>query len=86
MTQSIISTTKTKFKVFFDRIRTPHREEAMNRLLERVDEWQSAGCRTILSYKWRHMAERGDSSTIYVEVEIIYRETTTDVSDDNAGN
>ncbi len=76
MTQSVsLSKTRTRFKVFFDRINTPHREEAMNRLLERVDDWQSEGTRTIIAWKWRHMEEPGPPGHVYVEVEIMYRET-----------
>lgn len=77
MTQSVSATrTKTRFKVFFDRISTPHREEAMNKLLERVDDWQSEGIRTVVAWKWRHIEESGNPGHIYVEVEIIYREIT----------
>jgi hypothetical protein len=77
MTQSISMTrTRTLFKVFFDRINTPHREEAMNKLLERVDDWQSEGIRTVVAWKWRHIEESGNPGHIYVEVEIIYREIT----------
>ncbi|MFA5766507.1 MAG: hypothetical protein WC919_01100 [Candidatus Paceibacterota bacterium] len=68
--------TRTLFKVFFDRINTPHREEAMNKLLERVDDWQSEGIRTVVAWKWRHIEESGNPGHIYVEVEIIYREIT----------
>jgi hypothetical protein len=66
---------KTRFKVFFDRIDTPHHEEAMNKLLERVNNWELEGNRTIVAWEWRHMSESGLPSRTYVEVEVIYRET-----------
>jgi hypothetical protein len=80
--------------VFFDRINTPHREEAMNKLLERVDDWESKGNRTIVAWKWRHMEESMNPSRIYVEVEIMYRETIetftvagrTDADNNNTGD
>ena len=68
--------TNTRFKVFFDRVDTPHHEEAMNQLLERVDNWASEGNRAIMAWKWRHMAEGESPGRTYAEVEIIYRETT----------
>ena len=68
--------TKTKFKVFFKRVDTKDHEAAMNALLEDVDKWLlETGKRTVLSWKWRHMADRSnDPSPVYVEVEIIYSE------------
>jgi len=74
MTQSVsMSRTRTGFKVFFERVNTIHCEEAMNKLLERVNDWQSSGNRNVVAWKWRHMAE--PPGRIYVEVEIIYYET-----------
>lgn len=74
--------TRTRFKVFFERVSGSDHEAAMNKLLESVDDWLSEGNRSIVVWKWRHMNESpGVSGRIYVEVEVIYRETTVEESD-----
>lgn len=67
---------KTKFMVFFERIPGADHEYAMNKLLESIDCWAFSKDIDIVGWKWRHMTEGSrDNPTIYVEAEIIYRET-----------
>lgn len=86
---------RTRFKVFFERIRGVDHEYAMNKLLESIDCWAFGKDIDIIGWKWRHMTEKPhDITTIYVEAEIIYRETVesfniagrTDASQADTGN
>lgn len=67
---------KTKFRVFFERIPGTDHEQAMNILLESIDRWAFGKDIDIVGWKWRHITEGSrENPSVYVEAEIIYRET-----------